>query len=517
MYRLQVVGQSGQWAHADAVPTVSRSAGFIAPILCLCIILTLIGSGPALLTVMDLGAYLALIGMALLTFVPILSAGLAGASCDYFEPVYLFSFWFVIDYGIGPVWALFNADNPNISLEPAFLDRPIAAWSFLFATISYGSLLVGYYSGVGPRVSQWLRPLRAQWTTQRLFPKIMLVFIFGMTVKIYGYSRGIVSHGFSAGSPEEFWAYDYIQNFSRFSLYALAMIVLTGEWRRNSSTRLALAFMLVSELASATAGTSKSYVMLVVLVLVMASNYRNRLIPARHFIWLFLLCLFVIFPVMNIYKEHHYQVLGYHLDAGEQSGFMEQDLGQQLSWQTAVESSKRAFNEITEMSLGEYLVASVRMVGGRQNQINHIANVIAKTPDPFPYRLGADLPWTVLSAVIPRLVWPDKIAPQDGNIYDVDYSNSVIGAGAGPNFTADWYMNFGWVGIPLGMLFCGVLLRFVYEYLVIRTRAAPAGVFYYVFLMIPLLQTSVETPISGLATAIKLILYLTVAHGFMRL
>src|SRR2546426_5011643 len=80
---------------------------------------SLIAAGPSLLTVMDGPAYVALVALSLLAAVPLVRAARRAGPTDYMAPIYLFTLWFVLDYGIAPVWALFNLYNPAVSLEPA--------------------------------------------------------------------------------------------------------------------------------------------------------------------------------------------------------------------------------------------------------------------------------------------------------------------------------------------------------------------------------------------------------------
>ncbi len=502
---------------ADGLRQERTARGVLAVVsLCLALI-GFIACGPVLLTVMDGTAYLALLVLAALVSVLLVRAAHSPSRLDYMAPIHLFTLWFVLDYAAGPVWAMFNLYSPTVSLEAAFRDRAMVNRSLIYVDVAYLCVLLGYYSRIGPMLSRRLPQLHAVWPASTLLPKVLVAYAFGMAIKLYGYSQGVNAQGFSVGSPAEFWAYDYIQNFSRFTLYAMAIMFLTGVWKESAVSRTAFGVMVLAEFGSAVMATSKSAVMLVLFVLLMASNYRHRLLRARHFLLLFVLALLVVFPLMDMYKGQHYQVLGYHLEPGEQSGFMGEDLGQQLSFRSAAEAVRRELIELSEMSIGDYFQKTIDVMGGRQNQVNHLANIIANTPDPFPYRMGADLPWILPDATIPRLIWPGKVEPQDGNIYDEDYIGQAVGAGAGPNFMADLYMNFGWVGIPIGMFLVGFMMRFVYEYLIVNQQAASPGVFYYLFLVIPLLDTYVETSIAGLATSIKLTLYLTTLHLFMLL
>lgn len=97
------------------------------------------------------------------------------------------------------------------------------------------------------------------------------------------------------------------------------------------------------------------------------------------------------------------------------------------------------------------------------------ASYIAESiPDKLDFQYGQTLIlWIV--APIPRTIWPDKPEISIGKviaekIYEKTNENSKAG-GVPPGIITELYMNFGFLGIIIGMYFLGVLLKIFYNIL----------------------------------------------------
>jgi oligosaccharide repeat unit polymerase len=78
-----------------------------------------------------------------------------------------------------------------------------------------------------------------------------------------------------------------------------------------------------------------------------------------------------------------------------------------------------------------------------------------------------DLLWgssfvSILFAPIPRVLWPEKPSVRVGPFvaqYLFDFGNQ---AGVPPGAVGELYLNFGWIGIPLGMIVLGAFMAFLW-------------------------------------------------------
>jgi hypothetical protein len=101
-------------------------------------------------------------------------------------------------------------------------------------------------------------------------------------------------------------------------------------------------------------------------------------------------------------------------------------------------------------------------VGGRHFlDLAKTAHIIEGVPKKVDYQYGRTF-FTWAAMPIPRTLWKEKptlgSGPMLGRpIFGVEY------AGVPPGIIAELYMNFGILGIPIGMFLVGVLLKFIYS------------------------------------------------------
>ena len=123
------------------------------------------------------------------------------------------------------------------------------------------------------------------------------------------------------------------------------------------------------------------------------------------------------------------------------------------------------------------MVGSLNFLG-----VDKTSHVINGIPQKMPYEFGSTLFLWVL-APIPHTIWlgkPDiRIGLDIGEkIYEKRDENSP-GGGVPPGFIAELYLNFGYVGIIVGMFLFGLLLRMMYTaFTILRTKSTFALVIY---------------------------------------
>lgn len=89
-----------------------------------------------------------------------------------------------------------------------------------------------------------------------------------------------------------------------------------------------------------------------------------------------------------------------------------------------------------------------------------------------------------LYAFIPRTLWPNKPIVSDMGLNFMHlYLDNVSRSWAGPSIFGDLYRNYGWMGIPVGMLLMGVYLRTIYERLIVAEIHVGFANMYYIFLL----------------------------------
>ncbi|MGA2188612.1 MAG: O-antigen polymerase [Steroidobacteraceae bacterium] len=87
--------------------------------------------------------------------------------------------------------------------------------------------------------------------------------------------------------------------------------------------------------------------------------------------------------------------------------------------------------------------------------------IVARTGNDVPFQHGYTL-IPLAMAFIPRLVWPDKLDVQTGQLLDKQFH--VTGTGEvyiSPSHLGEMYWNFGWPGAIIGMTLLGMLLGWI--------------------------------------------------------
>jgi hypothetical protein len=144
--------------------------------------------------------------------------------------------------------------------------------------------------------------------------------------------------------------------------------------------------------------------------------------------------------------------------------------------------------DLAAMAGGQYLDYTVQHFE-RLNEAATVAALMNTVPADYGYKYGQTyLP--MVTWVIPRFFWPDKptfqyfneVGRETGLIAVNDYQTTVVYTSLG-----ELYLNFGYVGVPIGMLALGALFRWLYQALMSGPRN-PTAVLAYALLVFPFWQ-----------------------------
>ena len=158
----------------------------------------------------------------------------------------------------------------------------------------------------------------------------------------------------------------------------------------------------------------------------------------------------------------------------------------------------------------------------RTDHAGLLAEVMSQTPDSVPYANGITyLP--MLTVWIPRVIWADKPKETLGNDWAHWYSGLLNADDTTTSLNLPWlvefYVNFGWEGILVGMFLVGLL----YAWLVRRLCFREAGTLEYAASMSLLLgfwfaESNLSLFVGGLILgSISLAIYMRFAFTFTKL
>lgn len=161
------------------------------------------------------------------------------------------------------------------------------------------------------------------------------------------------------------------------------------------------------------------------------------------------------------------------------------------------------------------------MVGSFFSRINHsftIAHVVASDLSDFKSRFVADF---LASFASPRFLWMDKPASINGRGNEFGHRAGILSpddslTAVGPTLPGEFFINFGFAGVLIGMAFFGLLLKFLYVYLVGRETFSPSGILVYSVAWLSLLRGLEHWAVPLLAGFVKISLLLLVIHFVLR-
>ena len=134
-----------------------------------------------------------------------------------------------------------------------------------------------------------------------------------------------------------------------------------------------------------------------------------------------------------------------------------------------------AWDNLAKGSFGANRIDTIELVHARLVQLHTVAAVMADTPGIQPYRYGATL-LPVLTKFIPRAIWPDKPREDLGNRWAHDYGyldREDDATSYNLCWLAEMYMNGGWVGVALLSATVGLLMGWLWRWLLV-TRSGSA-------------------------------------------
>jgi hypothetical protein len=177
------------------------------------------------------------------------------------------------------------------------------------------------------------------------------------------------------------------------------------------------------------------------LMLLVALHYLRKRVRMRYFL-IFGVFVIAVFPFFNSYRQLH-------------------DVSQLPD---TLQSSTRFDME-----------SLVRGTMSRFYGIDALTYSVRDTPGVMDFQLGRTvLPVTFV--LVPRQVWPDKPTVSFGKVFAETYFVEFFhgtGIAAAPTSLGEGYINFHLPGMLFVALWCGFVLRTMYEYFIQMNRGAP--------------------------------------------
>ena len=350
-----------------------------------------------------------------------------------------FALVFIIGFAL-PVFVIFiPAEGP--------VDAPSYGYSLLMPVdvirgqlatlLGLICLLAGYAIPIG-RLDPILPKFRSDWPPNIAIAVATLMIPFGISVRV-GVMVGIIKVA----------AIGTLSVLASSSLYGIALAMIA--YLRHRSRFALLIVVVVSPIASLVAlfTGSKLAMLFPWLMIALSIILVRRRIGAR-WVLLGILATTLVYPV---------------------GMFVRMDVlrGNTLSPLAAMRNPTATLGRISRFVSSsepvEYFVSGLTSTVGRLDCIGAASVLIRDTPERVPFQNG----WTIglfFLAFIPRVIWPEKPIITIGQFFtDMYGSGPLIESSTAPTQLGEFYINFGYPGIIGGMLFYGVMLRFLHQVL----------------------------------------------------
>ena len=326
------------------------------------------------------------------------------------------------------------------------------------------------------------------------------LYAIGFITKVYLLRNHLFSYTTSMdkyyGNLASMQVLNYVSQFG-----TLALIVATIERYRRRHDRLwRMLFIaaLISEVFWGLISGMKGQVLQNFLVVALVSSFVMRKLNLRWFVILFF-GLVLLYPFVNAYR------------AALNSGGAEV-----TSFATAAEAGQIALNKTgeDESTGGDFWREGLDHALTRLDLLTSVANVLSLGPRASMVK--GDVHWWMLPfyPFVPRFIWPSKPILNEGGWFTVALSGGsgdakTIGSSTAVTYPGDLYLQFGWLGIPVGMFVLGVITQWFTNR--VSRSGEPRDLFLYTAVF--LLGFSIEVDAFDLwATLLKLLAILCVVR-----
>lgn len=359
-----------------------------------------------------------------------------------------FAVYYTLVFGVLSLGWLVPQTGSAAIIQPSQVPPATALTSFALVAWT-----VGYVLG-GPRIlrlgaasgARWLFPDGA-WALR--FPSMpVLIYLIGIAARLLRFSAGQWAYLqdpraalASTSSLNQFLALFEGCAAIGLVLVALDALVLT----RSSRSRVTLVVVFTVEVAAGVFGASKEAVILSVASVAIVAIFASITVSRGAIVGMILLIL-LVFPLTEAYRDS--------LRGGPQVAA----IGAQEAGGSLLGAASDTFGGLTPRAL---FIDSPAEISSRLREIDNVALIRQKTPEPIPYRPWEELVQAPLTGLVPRSLWSGKPVLSTGKEFSEQYYElpDTLYTASAVTVPGDLLRHGGLVPLFLGMLIFGALLR----------------------------------------------------------
>jgi hypothetical protein len=413
---------------------------------------------------------------------------------DPFSVFGLISAFYLLAFVIGAVYFHYDyiaAEGQGFWFTPTGLTTALG-----IGLAGFGALTVGYLANPLRWFPRWL-PSCPRMTREAPVLTVVLLYAIGWMARAVQFASGDYFHT-SATATANTGATFFVDSVAAVPTLATALVGAAAymgwaEQHRRAWTRAFWGMLVVEAAWYLPTGERARLVGLALATLILMYYARGRRLPWRSLIVGTLLLVLVVFPFVHYYRGQWGDGWTYQKDPGRAF----QEGAKALTSDDPATTIKLALNA----SLSRFSdVASVATIVSKGRELS--------TRDP-----GETLSWT-LDAVVPRAIAPGKHDPgafgnEFGRAYAIlpHFNTTTAIAISQPG---ELFLNFGWLGVAIGMAVLGAVFRVLNDYFAARD-SDPAPLAVYSIAAVPLingLESIVAVGLAGLFKSVFLMLLL---------
>lgn len=426
-----------------------------------------------------------------------------------------FFLYFLLAFATLPFFISFF---PNISPVKSLLHSITIEYSlYFYAFVAIGALsfLLGFNSAnFGVSEVKLRRLWNYKWQPQRTLFVFIVVFVFGIVVKIIR----IINDGFF-----------YLDRSSIFTSHPLYSLVGLFDWMGTIALVVALIayfnflkagnrqfrlwhylvwIVLTTEVLYGFFMGARGPVVMPLVAYVIVRHYMFKRSPA-YVLTAFFIIFFVFMTLLNINRSPGVFLDAYHVINREEltaarSSVKMADFRKLAATSLPLVSKERALN------FSKYVFDS-SILRADQSRI-----FLAVLDYVYEFKPGESAKKFIASLGPPRFIWKNKPLIH-GDISEIGKRSGLIApldtTSIGPTILGDWYINFGFLGIVLGMFLIGIIFKFLSRVFIYSETVYPTGLMLFSITWLHTIPGAVEGWMAPLwAGYIKLFVILFVVH-----
>ena len=342
----------------------------------------------------------------------------------------------------------------------------------MVAFVGYAALLLGYALPFGRIAATSVPKMGREWSHVSTLTVASLMIPLGWAITLAG-QLGLIPARAGSGA---------LGTIGSAATFGLALLAICYHRYRSWPAVVILVMMVPTTMAFNFFTGSKTLFLMPLAMIATAHIVVTRRLRLWWFAGFFA-AIILLYPISEIYRDY---INTRHLGA------------------IAVLSSPHHILRILSgfvhtSELSEYLSLGIQSTSARLDILGIESVIVRDAGHRIPFQGGWSLSYVAI-AWVPRVLWPGKPIMTIGQwVTDFFGPGPTITSSTGPSWVGEFYFNFGWTGVAIGMAALGLWLRFLQESLLGLTATIPAllaGVT-TIFQIVPTIESTVVAPVNN--------------------